>query len=96
MPNVQAQMDAGFIGTQPLSDNNKTSLMEAFCKLLDELDDLIFAAASRLQWDGGSVKNLAVMGMLLLLTPPQANAMPMADPSPGPGSLALLALSMLG
>jgi MYXO-CTERM domain-containing protein len=84
------------LGRSPLSHNNKTSVMEAFCKLLDELDDLAFAAASRLQWNRGSVKNLAVMGMLLLLTPPQANASPMVDPSPNAGALALLGLGIAG
>ena len=47
------------LGRSPLSLNNKKNAMEAFCKLLDELDDLVFAVALRVPCDGGSAKNRA-------------------------------------
>ena len=84
------------LGRSPLNLNNKNNVMEAFCQLLDELDDFIFAVALRVPCDGGSAKNLAVIAVFLLLAPPQASAIPMADASTNPGTLALLGISLIG
>ncbi len=47
--------------------------MEAFCKFLDEVDDLFFAVALRVRFSARGARKLAVIATCFLLAPPPTN-----------------------